>query len=155
MRPDAKPRKYKTLLDLYKQALHEGTTHAFPLSERLGFTLVEVEPGRAVVELQVEKHHYNPMGTLHGGVLSTIADTSMGVAHGSMLSEGETTTTIELKINFVRPVFNGKIRALGRVVKHGKTLTLLESDVLDNEGRLVARASATCMTLRGDKASGR
>jgi uncharacterized protein (TIGR00369 family) len=151
----AKTRKHKKLLDLYRDAMRGDAPHAFPLAEQLGFTLVEVEPGRAVVELEVKDHHYNPMGTLHGGVVSTIADTSMGVAHGSMLGEEESSTTIELKINFVRPVWNGKLRATGRVVKHGKTLTLVESDVLDGHGRLVARASSTCMTLRGDEARGR
>ncbi|MCW5978094.1 MAG: PaaI family thioesterase [Bryobacteraceae bacterium] len=150
----ANTRKYKTLLEKYQDAARRGT-YAFPLSRLIGFQLLEVAPGRAVIELQSGEQHLNPMGTLHGGVLSTIADTSMGIAHGSMLVEGETSTTIELKINFLRPVWNGRLRAIGRVVKHGKTLTLLESDVLDQQDRLVARASSTCMTLRGDLARGR
>jgi uncharacterized protein (TIGR00369 family) len=150
----AKTHKHRTFLDRYREAVRDGA-YAFPLSELLGFRLVEVEPGHAVIELESREHHHNPMGTLHGGVLSTIADTSMGVAHSSTLKEGESSTTIELKINFVRPVWHGKLRAIGKVVKQGKTVTLLESDVLDEKGRLVARASSTCMTLRGDDAKGR
>ena len=154
MPADAKTRKYKTLLDRFKASVHDGI-NAFPLGELLGFRLLEVERGRAIVELETRDHHHNPMGTVHGGVISTIADTSMGVAHSSMLDEGETSTTIELKINFLRPVWNGTLRAIGKVVKHGRTVTLLESDVLDEQGRLVARASSTCMTLRGEEARGR
>lgn len=142
--------KYRTLIDRYREAVREGA-YAFPLSELLGFHLVEVDPGRAVIELESKEHHMNPMGTLHGGVIATIADTSMGIAHGSMLQEGESSTTVELKISFLRPFWTGKLRAIGKVVKHGKTLTVLESDVLDPDNRLVARASSTCMTLRGNE----
>ena len=72
-----------------------------------------------------------------------------------MLAEGETFTTIELKINFLKPIWTGKLRAEGRVVKRGRTVGLVESDVFDIKGSLVARASSTCMTLRGSEATGR
>jgi uncharacterized protein (TIGR00369 family) len=140
-------RKHRTLLEHYQAAVREGR-FAFPLSELLGFRLTEVEPGYAVVDLECKEHHSNPMGSLHGGVLCAIADTAMGIAHASMLSEGESSTTTELKINFLRPVRQGKLRAIGKVIKHGKTLTVLESVVLDEEGQLVARASSTCDAAR-------
>jgi uncharacterized protein (TIGR00369 family) len=95
------------------------------------------------------------MGTLHGGVLCDIADAAMGMALASLLAEGETFTTLELKINFLRPVWNGRLRALGRVVRPGRTISLVQCDVLDDEERLVARASSTCMTLRGAAGEGR
>ena len=79
----------------------------------------------------------------------------MGMAYASTLEEGETFTTLELKINFLKPVLTGKLVATGRVVKGGQTVGLVECDVVDDKDRLVARATSTCMTLRGDEARGR
>ena len=95
------------------------------------------------------------MGTLHGGVLCHIADAAMGMACASTLDEGETYTTVELKINYLKPVWNGEILAVGRVVKKGRTISLVECDVLNVKQQLVARATSTCMTLRGEQARGR
>jgi uncharacterized protein (TIGR00369 family) len=95
------------------------------------------------------------MGTLHGGVLCDIADAAMGIAYAASLDEGETFTTLELKINFLKPVRAGRLTATGRIVKGGRTVGLIECDVVDDEDRLVARASSTCMTLRGEQAVGR
>jgi uncharacterized protein (TIGR00369 family) len=121
----------------------------------IGFTLAAVEPGRAVVELTAGPRHANPMGTLHGGILCDIADAAMGIAYAAGLDEGETFTTLELKINFLKPVWAGKLTATGRVVRAGRTVGLVECDVTDDEARLVARATSTCMTLRGEQAAGR
>ena len=79
----------------------------------------------------------------------------MGMAYFSTLAEGESFTTLELKINFLRPFWTGTLLAHGRVVHGGRTVGLTECDVVDPDGRLVARASSTCMTLRGDAAAGR
>jgi uncharacterized protein (TIGR00369 family) len=95
------------------------------------------------------------MGTLHGGVLCDIADAAMGIAYAATLEEGESFATLELKINFLRPVWTGRLTASGRVVASGRTVGLVECDVLDDRGRLVARATSTCMTLRGEQAEGR
>jgi uncharacterized protein (TIGR00369 family) len=95
------------------------------------------------------------MGTLHGGVLGDIADAAMGMAWAATLGEGETFTTLELKINFLRPVWSGRLIATGRVVNGGRTVGLVECDVTDAQDRLVARASSTVMTLRGAQAAGR
>ncbi|MCP5112928.1 MAG: PaaI family thioesterase [bacterium] len=141
------------MLERYREAVRDGT-YAFPLSELLGFHLTAVEPGEAVIELEARDRHSNPMGTLHGGVLATIADTSMAVAHSSLLPEGESGATIEMKINFLRPFWQGKLRATGKAIKHGRSLTYLESEVHDEDGALIARASSTCMTLRGEAAEG-
>ena len=126
-----------------------------PVASLIGFTLTEVEPGRAVITLDAAGRHANPMGTVHGGVLCDIADAAMGMAYAATLDEGETFTTLELKINFLKPVRTGRLVATGRVVKGGRTVALIECDVLDDKERLVARASSTCMTLRGDQAVGR
>jgi uncharacterized protein (TIGR00369 family) len=126
-----------------------------PVARLIGFTLSEIEPGRAVITLDADGRHANPMGTLHGGVLCDVADAAMGMAYAATLDEGETFTTLELKINFLKPVREGRLVATGRVVKGGRTVGLVECDVLDDKERLVARASSTCMTLRGAQAAGR
>ncbi len=126
-----------------------------PVAQLVGFQLVQAEAGQARVELEAGPQHANPMGTLHGGILCDIADAAMGMAQASLLQEGETFTTLELKINFLRPIWNGRLRALARVVRPGHTISLVECDVLDDQERLVARASSTCMTLRGEAAAGR
>ncbi|HEY7038009.1 MAG TPA: PaaI family thioesterase [Methylomirabilota bacterium] len=125
------------------------------MAELIGFRIASVEPGRVVVEMDVEPRHANPMGTVHGGVLCDLADAAMGMAYASTLDEGETFTTLELKINFLKPVRTGPLVATGRVVKGGRSIGLVECDVVDDKDRLVARASSTCMTLRGEQAAGR
>jgi uncharacterized protein (TIGR00369 family) len=126
-----------------------------PVADLIGFTLTAVDPGHAVVTFDAGSRHANPMGTLHGGVLCDIADAAMGMAYTASLDEGETFTTLELKINFLKPVRTGRLVATGRLVKGGRTVGLVECDVVDDEDRLVARASSTCMTLRGGQAEGR
>ena len=79
----------------------------------------------------------------------------MGISYSSNLADGESFTTLELKINFLRPVWKARLLAVGRVVKQGRTVGLVESDITDEKGNLVARASSTCMTLRGEQAQGR
>jgi len=135
--------------------LQRGDAPPPPVARLIGFILTEVEPGRAVIALDADGRHANPMGTLHGGVLCDIADAAMGMAYASTLEESETFTTLELKINFLKPVREGRLVATGRVVKGGRTVGLVECDVLDDKERLVARASSTCMTLRGAQAAGR
>lgn len=126
-----------------------------PVAQLIGFQLVAVEPGYARLELQAGPRHANPMGTLHGGILCDIADAAMGIAYASNLGQGESFTTLELKINFLKPVWNAKLTAEGRVVKNGRTVGMTECDIFDQHGKLVARASSTCMTLRGADAQGR
>jgi uncharacterized protein (TIGR00369 family) len=137
------------------QMMQRGEIPPAPVATLIGFKLTSIQPGEAIVEFEATERHANPMGTLHGGVICDIADAAMGMAYAAGLDKGETFTTIELKINFLRPVWTGKLRALGRVVKAGRTVGLVECDVIDAQDRLVARASSTCLTLRGDQAQGR
>jgi len=143
-----------TPLDELRQ-LADGKLPAPPIAALIGFTLSAVSPGEAVVELAAGRQHANPMGTLHGGVLCDIADAAMGIAYASTLAEGESFATIELKINFLKPVWKAKLQATGRLVKAGKSLGFLECDITDDQHSLVARASSTGMTLRGEHAHGR
>lgn len=142
------------MLDLIQMALR-GEIPPPAIARLIGFRLASVQPGQALIEFEATERHANPMGTLHGGVLCDIADAAMGTAYASTLEEGETYTTLELKINFLKPVWSARLQALGRVVKRGRTIGLVECDVTDEKGHLVARATSTCMTLRGDQARGR
>jgi uncharacterized protein (TIGR00369 family) len=118
-------------------------------------TLIGFDDGRAVATLEAGQQHTNPMGTLHGGILCDIADAAMGMAFASTLAEGESFTTIELNINFFRPVWEAKLRAEGKVLRRGKTIGYVECEIKDEKGTLVSKASSTCLVLRGEKAEGR
>jgi uncharacterized protein (TIGR00369 family) len=137
------------------RAVVRGEAELAPIAGCIGFALTAIAEERATIEMEAGPQHANPLGTLHGGILCDIADAAMGLAYASMLPEGESFTTIELKINFLKPVWTGKLRAEGRVVKRGRTVGLVECDIFDLKGSLVARSSSTCMTLRGTDAKGR
>ena len=138
-----------TILEL-AQKMQRGEAPPPPIGRLLGFVLKAIEPGRAVFEMEADERHHNPMGTLHGGVYCDLADAAMGYAYAATLGEGETFTTVELKINFLRAVRQGRLTAEARVVKAGSTLGYVECDVKDQAGKLVARAASTCMKLRED-----
>src|SRR3954468_8083250 len=136
-----------TILELAQQ-VQRGEAPPSPIGRLLGFVLKEIEPGRAVFEMEADERHHNPMGTLHGGVYCDLADAAMGYAYAATLAEGESSTPVELKINFLRAVRQGRLTAEARVVKAGSALGFVECDVTDQAGRLVARASSTCLKLR-------
>ena len=137
------------------EAMLRGEIPGPPAAQLIGFRLLSIEPGKAVFEMEAGPQHANPMGTLHGGILCDLADAAMGIAYASALGDEETFTTLELKINFLKPVWIARLRAEARVVKRGKTVGMVECDVTDEKGSLVARASSTCLTLAGKQAAGR
>jgi uncharacterized protein (TIGR00369 family) len=139
-----------TIYDLAQQMLR-GEAPPPPIGRLLGFTLKAIEPGLAAFEMEVDDRHHNPMGTLHGGVYCDLADAAMGFAYAATLKEDESFTTVELKINFLRAVRQGKLVAEARVVKAGSTLGYIECDVTDQNGKLVAKAASTCIKLRQEK----
>ena len=126
-----------------------------PIGKLLGLKLLHAENGMAVVEFVADERHANPAGTLHGGVLCDLADAAMGFAYYTTLEADESMTTVELKINFLRPVWKATLRAKAKVVRAGRLVGLIECDIIDEKERLVARASSTCLTLRGQLADGR
>ena len=136
-----------TILDLAQKTLR-GELPPPPVGRLLGFVLKAIEPGRAVFEMQADERHHNPMGTLHGGIYCDVADAAMGYAYAATLGAGESFTTLELKINFLRAVRKATLTAEARVVKAGSTVGYVECEVKDEAGRLVAKASSTCMKLR-------
>ena len=115
--------------------------------ETLGARISEAEPGRVVLELVAGPQHRHGGGVVQGGVITQIADAAMGMSLATLQQDGIWNTTIELKINFLRPDIEGRLRAVGRVIEMRQTLLFGEADVFDEQGRLVARASSTCMPV--------
>jgi uncharacterized protein (TIGR00369 family) len=132
-----------------------GTIDEPPVAQLVGFHMTEVEPGRVIFELDVGPQHASPLGTLHGGIVCDLADAALGCSHASLLEEGEAFTTLELKVNFLKPVWSGRLVAEARSLKFGRTIGLSECRVTDEHGSLIAYATSTLMTLRGEAATGR
>ena len=130
-------------------------TNDVPIARLIGFEAKEIADGRATIMLAAGPQHANPMGTLHGGILCDIADAAMGMAFASTLAPEESFTTVELKVNFFRPIWQAQLKAEGTVVQRGRTIGYVECDITDEENRLVAKAASTCMVLRGQKSVGR
>ncbi|MGB6500662.1 MAG: PaaI family thioesterase, partial [Thermoplasmata archaeon] len=137
---------------LLRERIKAGWTA--PVARLVGFRLTQVDRGRTRVEMRAGARHTNPMGTLHGGILCDIADAAMGIAYVSLLGPGESFTTIELKINFLRPVWTGGLVATGRIVRKGRTMGLLDCRITDERRRLVAYATSTCLTLAAPPGDG-
>ena len=130
-------------------------TNDVPVARLIGFEAKEIGDGRATVTLSAGPQHANPMGTLHGGILCDIADAAMGMAFASTLNPGESFTTVELKINFFKPVWQARLKAEGKVVRRGRSLGYVECEVTDEKGQLIAKAASTCLALRGEDAKRR
>src|SRR5271157_4524027 len=137
--------KAETMLD---RVMISGELPDPPIAQLLGLKIISVLPGESHLELDAGPQHANPMGTLHGGVLCDLADLAMGAVYASTLERGETFTTLELKINFFRPVWREKLFAVGKIVNRGRTIGVVECDITDSQGRLVAKSTSTCMTLK-------
>ena len=132
-------------------AMFRGERPPPPVSQLLGLRLLSFADGECVFEMEAKPEHGNPMGTLQGGIICALADAAMGIAYATTLGEGQTFTTLELKTNYLRQVVEGKLTATGRVLHAGRTIGLTTCDVVDEQGRLVAHATSTCMTLREDR----
>ena len=126
-----------------------------PVTRLVGFRAKDIAQGRATVLLAAGPQHANPMGTLHGGILCDIADAAMGMAFASTLAPDESFTTVELKINFFRPVWQAELKAEGAVAWRGRTVGYVECNITDEQNRLIAKAASTCMVLQSERASGR
>jgi uncharacterized protein (TIGR00369 family) len=126
-----------------------------PVAKLVGFEFVSIDLGRSVFELSTGPQHTNPMGTLHGGIVCDMADAALGTAMASTLEDDESFTTLDLTVKFLKPVWKARLRATAQLVKRTRSLGLLECDVTDEGGSLVARVYSTCMVLRGDDARGR
>ena len=132
------------------QALARGDVPPPPVMKLVGVQLVEAAPGRTVFTLRPAEYHYNPGATVHGGVISTLLDTAMACAVFSLLPAGVSSTTIELHVNFLRPVTieTGELRCEGETIHAGRTIATAQGRVLDAAGKLCAHATTTCMIMR-------
>ena len=131
----------------FLKAIIDGTVPSPPISKLMGFHLVEAEEGRAVFEGVPEFHHYNPIGTVHGGFAATLLDSALGCAIFSTIAKGDTWATLELKVSLVRPLTEatGPVRSEGRIVHRGRTVATSEGDLKDRAGKLYAHATTTCL----------
>ncbi len=134
-------------LEYMRWLIREGKR--VPIGATLGFELVEVAEGEAVFEAEAGPWAYNPIGTVHGGWYAAVLDAPLGVALHTTLPQGTGYTTLELKVNLVRPVRpdTGRLRAVGRVVHRGRRTAVTEARMEDSEGRLYAYATSTCLIL--------
>ena len=132
--------------------IERALTSKMPVAELIGISIEELGGGRAVASLRSGPQHANPMGTLHGGVLCDLADVAMGMAFVTTLAPDESCTTVDLSINFFRPVWQTVLRAEGRVINRGRNVGYVECDVMDQDGKHVAKARSTLFVLRGEHA---
>jgi uncharacterized protein (TIGR00369 family) len=125
----------------------DGTSPRPPIMDTLGVTSLVPERGRVVVEMPAAEFHDNPLGTVHGGVLSTMLDTAAACAVHSTLAVGEMYTSVDLTVKFLRPVTvdSGLLRCEGTVLQRGRRTALAQAQLTDEAGRLVAHATSTCM----------
>lgn len=133
-------------LDLL-QGMIEGRYPGPPMAELLDFGASEIGPGRAVFVARPGRQHYNPAGTVHGGYAATLLDSAMGCAVHTLVPQGQGYTTLEIKINYVRPMFDttGEVRCEASVINMGKTVATADGKLLDAKGRLIAHGTTTCM----------
>ncbi len=134
----------------YIQAIFAGELPAPPISELMGFRGVLAEPGRAVFEMEPGPQHYNPIGSVHGGVALTLLDSAMGCAVHTLLEAGVGYTTLEVKTNFVRPITadTGLIRCEGVVIHRGLRIATAEGKLTDAAGKLLAHGTTTCLIFQ-------
>jgi len=126
------------------------------ISRTLAINILAVDSGTATVSIDADALiHGNQQGTVHGGLICELADAAIGTAHSTLMEDGQSFTTIEFKINFYRPVWKSKLRAIAKPLQSGKTITHYNCEIKNDEDKTVALATSTVMTLHGDKAAGR
>lgn len=161
MNPPAHP--FPVLAFLQRHVAHAATDgnntqmrYPTAISRTLGMRIVAVGEGEATVEIDADPAlHGNQQGTIHGGLISELADAAIGTAHSTLMLAGESFASIDLKVSFMRPVWAATLRAIARPVHRGKTVSHYRCDIRHADGRLVATAESAVMTLRGEKAVGR
>ena len=131
------------------QGIIDGKFPAPPIARTLNFRLGDVSPGKSLFIGTPGTEVYNPLATVHGGYIAVLLDSAMGVAVHSMLAAGQFYTTLEFKINFVRPVLEttGEVHAHGSIVHFGKRSATAEGKLTDANGKLFAHGSTTCLIL--------
>jgi uncharacterized protein (TIGR00369 family) len=133
----------------YLQAMIDGSIPPPPIAKLMGFDIDSVEEGRAVFTAQPNESHYNPIGTVHGGLVCTLLDSVAGCAAQTTLPKGMAYTSLEIKVNYLRPVLasSGKLTAVGIVTKPGRRAAFVDATVTDASGKLVATATSTLLVF--------
>lgn len=137
------------------RAIARGEHPAPAITQLLKMRITQVEDGKVTMEMPVDGRYANPIGTLHGGIMCDLADAAMGTAFATTCEEGDSYTTVELKCNYLRPVWESVLTARAWVVSRGKNMGLAECEVRDTDNRLIAKLSSTLTVLRGEAAKGR
>jgi len=128
------------------QKMAAGELPLPPIAKNFGYRLAEVEKGRVIFIGTPKTDYYNPYGTTHGGYIATLLDSAMACAVHSTLAAGQSSTSLEFKVNFVRPIFErtGQLRAIGETVNVGKQVATAEGKLIDGNGKLYAHGTTTC-----------
>jgi uncharacterized protein (TIGR00369 family) len=135
------------------QAFFDGRLPGAPIADTLGLENFGGEPGAIHVELVPEHRHYNPIGSVHGGVMATLLDTAAACSVHSTLAPGERYTSLDLTVKFLRPVTtdSGRLRCEGSIIQRGRRTALAQAQLYDVHGRLVAHATSTCMIFPAER----
>ena len=133
----------------YLAAMADGAIPMPPILHTLDFKANSFEKGQAIFAFVPQEFHYNPIGSVHGGVITAILDSAMGCSLQSLLPAGTGYTTLELKVNFLKAVTigTGELSAVGKVIHHGSRTALVEAQLKDESGKIYAHAVSTCMIL--------
>jgi uncharacterized protein (TIGR00369 family) len=131
----------------FLRAIAERQLPPPPIASLMGFEVVEVGEGRVVFAVEPQEFHYNPIGTVHGGLAATLLDSAMGCAVHSLLPEGRAYTTLEIKINYIRGLKHdtGRVQAIGKVIHLGGKTATAEGSLVDRAGKLYAHGTTTCL----------
>ncbi|HEX8000547.1 MAG TPA: PaaI family thioesterase [Pyrinomonadaceae bacterium] len=134
----------------YMQKLAGGELPQSGMAQLMGFRLVEASEGYAVVAVKPAERHYNGLGIAHGGLVATLLDSATGCAINTMMPAGKIFTTLEMKVNYVRPIRGdvSMVRCEARVIHAGSRVATAEGRVIDEDGKLYAHGTATCMLFR-------
>jgi uncharacterized protein (TIGR00369 family) len=140
----------------YLKAMQSGELPPPPIAVLMDMSITEVSEGRVVFAAEPSEYHYNPLGTVHGGVMATLLDSALGCAVQSMLPAGTSYTTLELKVNYLRPMTAkaGTVYAEGKIIHLGGRIATAEGRLTDARGKLYAHGTTTCIILRPSSPSG-
>lgn len=134
----------------YLQKMMAGEIARPPMGAMLNFVIAEIGDGRAVFTIEPAEYHYNPIGMVHGGLAATLLDSAMGCAVHTKLPAGVGYTTLEIKVNYIRPMTTktGEVKCEGRVVHVGNRTAVAEGKIVDAKNKIYAHATTTCMIFR-------
>lgn len=141
----------------YLQAMLDGKIPRPPISQTLNFALTEIGEGRATFIGEPAEYHYNPIGSVHGGLAATLLDSALGCAIQTLLPAGDWYTTLELHVNFIRPLTaqTGRVFCYGEAIHTGRTIGTAQARLVDEAGKLYAHGTATCAIFRSEGENGK